>query len=403
MAREEANLFGGVSIFGGDDGMIEIPDGASAQPAEETQVEAPKKGEKKTVTEDFDDVTFEIPDTTAKEEPAEEKTSVEKVDKTDIKDQSDPPSKQGSFSSTAFRSFANALNEEGIISSFTDDDYDSLVKETGSEAEALIELNRRTIEAEIEAYKEESEAEYKAFLEARDAGVNLNDWAVVQDNKKRFSKITDEDLDTNEKLQKQLITEDLKRRKFEDADILDTIESYEDTNKLASMSKKALKNLAKAEDEKEEALKTSAIENEKQAAKAAKQQVDDLKKEITKVDEIIPGLKLNKQVKDKILQNITTPVKTLDDGRQLNAVMVKRADDPIKYAILEAYFVEQGFFDGKFDKFVAKAKTDAVKELESKITGDTSYHAGKAALSNTGSDELDKEYELGWKRVGRTK
>ena len=399
MAGED--LFGGVSLFGGDDGLIEIPDGNSTQPVEES-TEAPKKVEKKQQTEEFDDITFEIPDVVKTEEkPTEEKTPVEKVDKTDDNKKSeDSKSNKDGSSSSPFLSFATALSEEGILASFTPEEYEQIVKETGSEAEALIELNKRTIQAEIDSYKEESEAEYKAFLEARDAGVNLNDWAVVQDNKKRFSKITEEDLDTNEKLQKQLITEDLKRRKFEDADILDTIESYEDTNKLASMSKKALKNLTKAEEEKEEALKTSAIENEKQAAKAAKQQVEDLKKEITKVDEIIPGLKLNKQVKDKILQNIMTPVKTLDDGRQLNAVMLKRADDPIKYAILEAYFVEQGFFDGKFDKFVAKAKTNAVKDLESKITGDTSYHTGKTALNAT-PEEIDKEYELGWKNVGK--
>lgn len=398
MGKEEEanNLFGGISLFGGEDGMIEIPDGTAEQQAgKETAIEVTDKKVTNTTDEDFEDITFEVPDG---KEATEEKTEVDKVDKTDDKDKNDSSSKKGTSSSSAFRSFANALNEEGIVSSFTDEEYAQLVEETGSEAEALIELNRRTIEAEIEAYKEESEAEYKAFLEARDAGVNLNDWAAVQDNKKRFSKITDDDLDTNEKLQKQLITEDLKRRNFEDADILDTIESYEDTNKLSTMSKKALKNLVKAEEEKEEALKTSAIEQEKQAAQAAKKQVEDLKKEITKVDEIIPGLKLNKQVKDRILQNITTPVKVLEDGRQLNAVMAKRADDPIKYAILEAYFVEQGFFDGKFDKFVAKAKTNAVKELESKITGDTSYQTGKTALGDD-SNVLGKDYELGWKRV----
>jgi len=126
-----------------------------------------------------------------------------------------------------------------------------------------------------------------------------------------------------------------------------------------------------------------------------------LKQEITKTEEIIPGLKLNKQVRDKILQNITTPVKTLEDGRQLNAVMVKRGENPVKYAILEAYFVEQGFFDGKFDKFVAKAKSKATSELEKAITGDTSYKTGKAALSPSGSDELDKEYERGWKNLGK--
>ena len=265
MAKEgEAdNLFGGVSLFGGSDGMIEIPDGTGTQTVEESTKETSQKSDNKQ-DEVFDDVTFEIPDSVKPD--AEDKTSVEEVDKTDDKDKNDSSSKKGTSSSSAFRSFANALNEEGIVSSFTDEEYAQLVEETGSEAEALIELNRRTIEAEIEAYKEESEAEFKAFLEARDAGVNLNDWAVVQDNKKRFAKITDEELDTNEKLQKQLITEDLKRRKFEDADILDTIESYEDTNKLATMPRKALKNLAKAEEEKEEALKVSAIEQEIPAA-----------------------------------------------------------------------------------------------------------------------------------------
>ena len=400
MAREE-DLFGGVSLFGSTD-FIEIPDGNDTQPAEETPAEAPKKGEKKQQEEVFDDLTFEIPDTVKLEEATEEETPVDKIDKTENNKKGEGSnSNKGTDSSSPFLSFATALSETGVLTTFSPEEYEQIVKETGSEAEALIELNRRTIEAEVEVYKEESESEYKAFLEARDAGVNLNDWAAVQDNKKRYAKITDEDLESNDKLQKQLITEDLKKRGFDETDIIDTLESYEDTNKLASMSKKSLKNLKKVEDEKEEALKTSAIEQEKNAAKAAKQQVDDLKKEITRVDEIIPGLKLNKQVKDKILQNITTPVKTLDDGRQLNAVMVKRANDPIKYAILEAYFVEQGFFDGKFDKFVAKAKTNAVKDLESKITGDTSYHTGKAALNDRGSDELDKDYELGWKRFGK--
>jgi hypothetical protein len=402
MAREE-ELFGGVSLFGNDDNMIEIPDGNSTQSTQysaEIEIEDTAKPKGKADTTE-DDGMFEIPTFKKSDKEVEEEIPATKVDKTDNKKDDDSSSKKGTSSSSAFRSFANALNEEGIISSFSEEEYAQLVEQTGSEAEALIELNRRTIEGEIEAYKEESEAEYKAFLEARDAGVNLNDWAAVQDNKKRFGKITDEDLDSNDKLQKQLITEDLKKRGFADEDIIDTIESYEDTNKLGNMSKKALKNLKRFEDEREEGLKTAAIENDKKNTQAAKQQVEDLKKEITRIEEIIPGAKLNKITRDKILQNITTPVKTLEDGRQLNAVMVKRADDPIKYAILEAYFVEQGFFDGKFDKFVAKAKTNAVKDLEKQITGDTSYHSGKAALSSSGSDEVDKDYELGWKNVGR--
>lgn len=391
MKEEEHNLFNGISLTE----SFDIPDVGTIPDAVE-EVEKPAKSKPDKQEDEFDGF-IDIPDTVETQEVVEtKKDNTDTQDKEE--DSKDKPSKQVS-SSSPFKPFAKALFEEGVLSSFDEEEFDKLVEEfEGDSASALIELNRRTIMDEIESYKKESEEEYKAFLEARDAGVDLNDWASVQDNKKRFGKIEEESLDSDEKLQKQLITEDLKKRGFEEADIVDTIESYEDTNKLGSMAKKALKNLKKFEEQREEELKTAAIERDKKAREVAKKQNEDLKKQITSTDEIIPGLKLNKQVKEEIFTSIMQPVKTLEDGRQVNAVMAKRMEDPIKYAILEAYFVKQGFFDGKFDKLTTKVKSKAVEELAKAVEGDTSYKTGKHTLQ----DEQDfKEFDLSFKRIAR--
>lgn len=385
--EEEHNLFGGISLS--SDEYIDIPDGiAPVEPIVDT--DDPTKTKEKTKEKPEDTGFIEIPDAVSHQDVTEEAT------KDDEEDSKDKGKKQAS-SSSPFKPLAKALFETGVLSSFEEDEYDELVKEfDGDEALALIELNKRTIESEIKAYKEEGEAEYAAFLEARDAGVDLNDWASVQDNKKRLSKIDDDSLTDDVKLQKQLIKEDLEKRGFDTDEIVDTIESYEDTNKLLQKSRNALKNLLKHEDAKEESLKTAAVERDKQVKEAVKKQKEDLKKEITSTDEIIPGLKLKKTEKDELFDSIMKPVKVMEDGRQINAVMAKRIENPIKYAILEAYFVKQGFFDMKFDKLVSKTKSKAVEELHKVIaSGGTDYKPGKTALEDDGI----KEFEVSFGRI----
>jgi acyl-homoserine lactone acylase PvdQ len=110
---------------------------------------------------------------------------------------------------------------------------------------------------------------------------------------------------------------------------------------------------------------------------------------------------LNKEVKDSIFSMITTPVKQDANGQALNAVMAKRAEDPIKYALMEAYFVKLGLFDGKFDKIVAKAKTQAVKELETKLStnNNTNYISGGDGLGGGGESEYAKEFGAAFSRI----
>lgn len=391
MAQEDKGLFGDVNLNNMD--FIEVP-GRGEAPAsveETTENKKPSDTKEQKVEEDYGFI--DIPDFVqdSKSEENTQETETKQEDKT-------PSENKGSSSSSPFKPFAKALYEEGVLSSFDENEFDEMLKEM-SPAEALIELNRKTLLDEIEAYKAEAEEEYQSFLKARDAGVDLNDWATTQAGKKKYNSIKEEDVDADENLQKSLITADLERKGFDAETIKDTIESFEDTNKLQKQAKNALKNLKKEQENEEKNLIEQAKKRDEDNAKAQKAQLASLKKTIEETKEILPGIVLTKQVKEELFKSITQPVKTLENGTQINAVMAKRMEDPIKFAILEDYFVKQGFYDGKFDKLVAKAKTKAVTELEKQLSAESNTQFTSSGKNSLETSDYVKEFESAFKNI----
>lgn len=374
---DEKSLFGNMNL--GNMDFIEVSDGS-----EEPQVTPSATNKSTDIEIEVDDDNFiEVPDNV--QETDDEDTAVDEIKVEDVKTEKNPPQHKGNSSSSQFTPFAKALYEEGVLTSFDEAEFIKMAEEMGA-AEALIELNRKTIESEIEAYKNEVDEEYRSFIEARDAGVDLNDWGKIQSNKKKYASIDEQSLSSDVDLQKNLITEDLLRRGFDEEQIKDTIESFEDTNKLEKQAKNALKNLEKHQDSLEKQLKEEADNAAKAQEEAQKKQLADLKKAVDTTTEIIPGMKLNKQTKDKLYSMITSPVGKASNGEPVNAAMAKRLQDPIKYALLEAYFVDLGLFDGKFDKLVSKQKTTAIKELESALSS-----KNNTGFSSSNADTLEND------------
>lgn len=403
----DKSLFGNVNLSSMD--FLEVPGAGETSVTTAPVVETDKSKDKPTDTAIQDDDNFiEIPDTVEttttkvddieKSLENEEKEIVETKVNKETKDS--PEVKGNSSSSPLFESFAKALYEGGVLTSYDEAEFKQLVEEVGP-AEALIELNKRTLLDEIESYKSESEEEYKSFLEAKEAGVDLNDWAKSQELKAKYKDIDDSVIESDVDLQKSIILTDLKRKGMDDETIRETIESFEDTGKLDKQAKNSFKNLKKAQEDDEKELVIQAKKREEESIKTQKAQIEHLKKTITDTKEIIPGMILNKEVKDSIFSMITTPVKQDANGQALNAVMAKRAEDPIKYALMEAYFVKLGLFDGKFDKIVAKAKTQAVKELETKLStnNNTSYISGGDGLDKGSESEYAKEFGAAFSRI----
>ena len=399
----DKSLFGNVNLSDVD--FIEIPEAG-----ETSVVTAPTTNtEEKKPTDVVEDNNFiEIPDVAPTKptvvdaivEDLENEDKDKEINKENKETKDSPEVKGNSSSSPLFESFAKALYEGGVLTSYDEAEFKQLVEDLGSPAEALIELNRRTLLGEIEAYKSESEEEYKSFLEAKEAGVDLNDWAKSQELKAKYKDIDDAAIESDIDLQKSIILTDLKRKGMDDETIKETIESFEDTGKLDKQAKNSFKNLKKAQEDDEKNLVAEAKQREIDNAKAQKAQIEHLKKTITDTKEIIPGMILGKDTKDAIFSIITTPVKQDANGQALNAVMAKRAEDPIKFALMEAYFLKMGFYDGKFDKMVMKAKTQAVRDLESKLSpkSNTGYVTGGDGLGNN-LPEDDKEFAAAFKRI----
>jgi len=391
-----SGLFDSVNL-GMQDDFIEIPDkGATPISTEDVEDKTPGKKVVEPIEDEENFIDVKI-GTTPKTFIEDEESELDKEGFVEVTDDKTPPSKtKGSSSSSPFKPFAKALSEEGFLPSFEDEEFDKLVEELGGETEALMELSRRSINEDIETYKREADEDFRNFLEARDAGLDLGQWADVYEAKKAYAGITEDKIDDDEALQKALITENLKYRGMADDEIADTIEAYETTGKLADNAKKAHKNLIKITDQQELKLKEDKVKQENATKLAREENLKSLRKEVDTITEIVPGIKINKQTKDKIFSSITTPVKTGTNGEPMNLAMVKRAENPLKYAIIENYLIEMGVFDGNWDKISVRQKSKAVAELEAKLKdgSNTNFASGKSTLGSGGSDD-DIEFSLG--------
>ena len=338
--------------------------------------EKPIKNE--TPEEDF---LIDVPD------PVVEELEEEVIEETD--DKNPPPQKtKGSSSSSPYKPFAKALVEEGFLPEFADEDFDSLSTELGGDVAALIELSRRSLQEELQAYKDEQEQDFKAFIEAKEQGLDLNKWYDINQNKKLYDSITDDKVEADEKLQKSLVASYLKEKGFSQEEIDDTVETYEDTAKLELKAKVALKKLKEIEVVKEAKLVEEKKLADSQRAKEREESIKTLKTKIEEYKEIVPGIQINKQTKDKLFKHITEPVKAGPNGEQWNLATAKRMEDPFKYAIIENYLIELGVFDGKFDKIITKQKTKALADLEKTLSSDrNTAFGGKTAQTN--DDEID--------------
>lgn len=387
------SLFDNISLDMGD--AFDLPDAKEVSTEVDTE-DTPNK-EKVTLTDEDEGDLIEVNVGTTKTITEEDEPELDKEGFVEETDDGTPPSKtKGSSSSSPFKPFAKALSEEGFLPSFEDEDFDKLVEEFGGEAEALMELSRRSINEEIDAYKKDADEDYKAFLEARDSGLDLNQWADVYEAKKSYASITEDKIEEDEDLQKSLISQNLRYRGIPEDEIADTIESFETTGKLFINAKKAHSNLLKITEQQETKLKEDKVKQEEAVKKQREDNLKSLRKEVDALTEVVPGIKINKQIKDKIYSSITTPVKTGANGEPLNLAMAKRAENPLKYAIIENYLLEMGVFDGNWDKIVARQKSKALNELSKVLSDDknTSFKPGKSTLSKGGSDD-DIEFSLG--------
>lgn len=244
--------------------------------------------------------------------------------------------------------FAKSLEESGLISEFEEDKFEELVKEAGSPAQAIISLADQTIQKTIEEHINAQDAEYQEFVRMRDSGVDMGQYAKVSKQAKEYDKYSVENVRNDVDLQKEVVREDMKLSGIDKDRIEDLIESLEDTGKLGKMAESAVAKLGKFKEAQLQRLQEEAAKSDREREEATKKQLESYQKFVEDSKEIIPGVKLNKQKKDKLFDMIVKPSETYN-GQPVNALTAKMLKDPVKFNYILASLIDAGVFDGKWD------------------------------------------------------
>ncbi len=288
-------------------------------------------------------------------------------------------------SEAIYKGLIKELVDSGIITAAEGDKLDEL---EGS-LDTIKDLMNKTVQTNFKAAEEQWRANMpaakKRFLEIEDAFDETDQAIMMAQRLEFFESVTEQDIQENENLQKEIYYDLLKSKNFSDEQAKEAVEDAVEVGKLQDKALKAvpeLKNQANA-------VVTQA--KEYKAAKS-KQELEEQNKAfeglINNIDarqSFIDGINLNKVSKDKIKQNILNPVYKDDKtGREYNSLMYKQTRNPVEFEMLINYYDTLGLFNldkqGKFKPDISKlkqvAKTKAINELD-KIIASEDRSVGK--------------------------
>ena len=288
----------------------------------------------------------------------------------------------------AYSALIQDMIDEGVLSAPDGEELQGMLKNANGDTikELIKHTANEAFRAKHETWKQSLDSTKKKFLEIEDAFTDTDHAIQMAQKLDYLENISEEAIKDDTELQKQIIYEDLKSRNFTHEEILESIEEADALDKLET---KALKSFPALKKNTAEYVETSRKKQEADRQRLQEQYKESFDKMISSIeerDEFIPGLKLNKIAKEKIKQNITTPVYKDEQGNELTSLMYKQKRSPQEFQMLINYYDSIGLFNldksGKFNPDISKiknvAKTKAVSELDKVIAREDQQGAGRA-------------------------
>jgi hypothetical protein len=333
----------------------------TASAAEESS-ESTQETEKKEETQEAED-SIEIEslnDLKNIENSSEEEAEQAEEDSKDEESDSDNEGPDLGEDSSPVTPFASLLHEKGFLPNINWEEFNS--------AEDKIEALAQAMNAELayanQAFINSFPPELIDMAKAVASGVPLDSIKDAKVQELNYSSIEEDKLTENTSLQKRLVSEYLQAKGFKQNKIDSYVEKFEDMGTLEDEAKDALGELQEYAKQQQEQAKQAHAERQKQLEEQHAQTINKIKEDITGTEEIIPGIKMNKTVKDRLFNNMTQMTSQDNNGNPVNYIMETRAKDPIKFDMAVTYLADitKGFTD--WSKLGKTAKSTAAKDLE---------------------------------------
>jgi hypothetical protein len=398
------------------DGLIDVPETKEETVAEVATEEVvpkktePVKEESQSAVTQHEDGTIEIDEAlqatiaASERKTEEDDDNIEKTESENKKETSSDGDDSGdsSPSSSQYLAFARDRANEGVFLDFNDEDWKVLKERNdGDEAAALRELSeismQQRVKDSVEAYKESLTDEDRALYEAKEKGLPVDKYGKAKQELKKWSEVKPDDIKENEKLQIEIVSKGLELRGFSKEEIAEEIDGYKALENLESKAEKILPLLPKKFETDLKDMEESAAADEQSRKDRIRQGVAKMKQTIDNTPEIIPGIKLTKPTREKIMKSMTEPVARDAQGNPLNPVMATKAKNPEAFEMMVHYFHELGFFNidengqmkPDFSKIVKTAKNEATDTMRTIFESNEKQVSGKPKVVKKESDELD--------------
>lgn len=336
----------------------------SNQIIEEEIPEEPSNNIQEEILDDNDN--NEITEDENPEEVSEEINNQDEEEETDSSGSEDSSQNVYSF-------LTSALIEEGVLPSLGDKKIEN--------SEDLIEAFRNEIKNNEYSDLNENQKKYLEGLRNNIPEPEIKENIKLEN---QLNSITPEMLKENEELRRQIILQDFINKGYSEEKAQKLLKRSVDIEEDYEDSLDSLKNVKELHNQEYQKRITIEKEKEKQQQIEQQKQIELFKKSIMETKEIIPGIKVTPSMAEKVYRQAKTPVETLENGQQLNAIMKSRMDDPINFETKLNYlfYLTKGFTD--FGKIIKSQKTKAVKELDKIIQGST-VKVKKEEISNSDS------------------
>ncbi len=369
-----------------DDIIFDEEGKMSVQTNDDTKSSDTKEKEEQ-VIEEFTFSAPEGPETDEKETEGKEVTGENK------------PSEGGASPSPSnndfVSSFASALHKDGVITGLDDEKLkgiDSLSK--------LTEAIRDTIK---ENEFSDLDDKGKKVLEAIRNGVPIESIAKHHNTEIQLEQFTEDKftespedtedvLEYKKEVRRNIIFNDMRVRGYTEDQAKRKVDASIASGDDVEDAKIAIENLRKVASEK----KQHEFENAQRQKEEYEQRRNELKEDILKTEEIIPGLKVSDSVRKQIAEALTVPTGRTEDGRLRTVVSDKRSENPTSFDTKLNYFIALGLFDEKPDLSVFSGQkiTSAVKELEKNLDNQGFYKEGRGTSLDSVLEAEQKNIDL---------
>lgn len=248
-------------------------------------------------------------------------------------------------------------------------------EEIGDEEDFLINKLNKKVEKEVEAYKESIPEDVKYLIDNWEKGVDMSRFLQSEARESDLNSITNEDLEDNEALSKDIVSAYLRSQEYDEEEIADKLEMYADKEILIREAVTARKKLVRMEEKYQTQMEAQAKKEHTARLEDNQKRLDTYKETVMGIEEIFPGVKVTKEERKRIIDLTTKPVAKDGHGNPMTALGKIQSEDP-NFVTKLAYIA--GVLKWDLSKIDKAATTKATRGLKKKVA---TYGSNKPSLS----------------------